>query len=90
MEGLLLLPPSAALTPVSFQHDHSFFNGKSAPGLQIIMAGLPSDVELSRLISELAIDEKLQMLAGKNVWETVGIERLGVPSLKVVTASIVP
>lgn len=29
------------------------------------------------------VELQISLLAGKNFWETVGIERLGVPSLKV-------
>lgn len=50
------------------------------------MVGDPSDAELTRLVSELTSDEKVQLLAGKNVWETAGVERLGIPSLKVVAS----
>ena len=43
----------------------------------------PSDDELKQLCSQLTEDEKISLLAAKNVWETPEIERLGVPSLKV-------
>ncbi|KAH8900771.1 hypothetical protein GQ53DRAFT_675543 [Thozetella sp. PMI_491] len=31
----------------------------------------------------MTLDEKISLLSGKNLWETVEIERLGIPSLKV-------
>lgn len=40
-------------------------------------------MDLKSLIAEMTLDEKLQLLTGKNNWETVGIERLGVPSIVV-------
>lgn len=38
---------------------------------------------LEELVSKMELHEKLSMLAGKNLWETVPIERLQIPSLKV-------
>ncbi|KAF2009538.1 glycoside hydrolase family 3 protein [Aaosphaeria arxii CBS 175.79] len=35
------------------------------------------------LVKQLTLEEKISMLAGKNVWETFDVERLGIPSLKV-------
>lgn len=47
------------------------------------MSAEPSNSELRALVSQLTLDEKLLLLAGKNVWETNEIERLNIPSLKV-------
>jgi beta-glucosidase len=38
---------------------------------------------LSDLVGKMTLDEKIMMLAAKNIWETPSIERLGIPSLKV-------
>ncbi|TQS31910.1 hypothetical protein Golomagni_07793 [Golovinomyces magnicellulatus] len=46
------------------------------------MGQKPSDAELQSLISQLTIDEKISMLAGKNTWETTDVPRLSIPSLK--------
>lgn len=46
------------------------------------MSCLPTDDELKALVSQLTLDEKLLLLAAKNVWETHGIDRLNIPSLK--------
>ena len=43
----------------------------------------PSDAELTHLLQELTVDEKISLLAGKNTWETASVDRLDVPSLKV-------
>lgn len=42
-----------------------------------------SDSTLRALLHELTLEEKISMLAAKNVWETADVERLGIPSLKV-------
>ena len=42
-----------------------------------------SESSLHALLRELTLEEKISMLAAKNVWETADVERLGVPSLKV-------
>lgn len=39
--------------------------------------------ELRQLLEKLTLEEKIGMLAAKNIWETKDVERLGVPSLKV-------
>jgi beta-glucosidase len=38
---------------------------------------------MNTLLEKLTIDEKISLLAAKNVWETQEIERLNIPSLKV-------
>jgi beta-glucosidase len=43
----------------------------------------PTDGELLKLVARLELDEKISLLAGRNFWETVPIDRLKVPSLKV-------
>ena len=35
------------------------------------------------ILAAMTIDEKIAMLAGSNLWETMSIERLGIPSLRV-------
>ncbi|KIV98805.1 uncharacterized protein PV09_09455 [Verruconis gallopava] len=42
-----------------------------------------SDEDIVKLCGLLTIDEKLSLLAAKNIWETQEISRLGIPSLKV-------
>lgn len=37
------------------------------------------------LVAKMELHEKLSMLAGKNFWQTVPIDRLEIPSLKVRT-----
>ena len=37
---------------------------------------------LENLLSQMTLQEKVSMLAGTNMWYTVPIERLGIPSLK--------
>lgn len=39
--------------------------------------------QLEELVSKMELHEKLSMLAGKNLWETVPVDRLQIPSLKV-------
>ena len=39
--------------------------------------------EPTALLERMTLDEKILMLAAKNVWETPEIDRLGIPSLKV-------
>ncbi|KAL3469305.1 glycoside hydrolase superfamily [Aspergillus californicus] len=38
---------------------------------------------IDSLLTQLTLEEKILLLAGKNFWETHEIERLGIPSLKV-------
>lgn len=38
---------------------------------------------LQGLLDQMTLDEKITLLAAKNVWETPEIDRLGIPSLKV-------
>jgi len=54
------------------------------------MATPPSDQELLSLLGQLTLDEKISMLGGRNFWETVAIDRLGIPSLKVTSLTIPP
>jgi beta-glucosidase len=39
------------------------------------------------LVTELTLEEKITLLAAKNIWETPEIDRLGIPSLKVSVTS---
>lgn len=41
--------------------------------------------DIDSLLAQLTLDEKISLLAGANVWETVPIERLSIPSLRVGT-----
>lgn len=38
-------------------------------------------MDLKSLIEKMTLEEKLQLLTGKNNWETVAVERLGIPSI---------
>lgn len=38
-------------------------------------------MDIQRLISEMTLEEKASLMSGKNFWETVDIERLGIPSM---------
>ncbi len=38
---------------------------------------------IENLISQLTIDEKISLLAGRDLWHTMPVERLGIPSIKV-------
>src|SRR5512135_472703 len=38
---------------------------------------------IDHLVNSMALEEKVSLLAGASAWETVPIERLGIPSLKV-------
>ncbi|KAK6203611.1 beta-glucosidase [Scheffersomyces amazonensis] len=40
-------------------------------------------LDIEKLIEELTIEEKLSLLAGKDFWHTVPIERLDIPSIRV-------
>jgi len=46
----------------------------------------PIEIEeqIACLLKELAIDEKLSLLAGKGFWKTRSIPRLSIPSMKLV------
>ncbi|KAL4903990.1 hypothetical protein BDW74DRAFT_185726 [Aspergillus multicolor] len=37
---------------------------------------------VDRLLQALTLEEKVALLAGKNMWATVGVDRLGIPSLQ--------
>jgi hypothetical protein len=51
--------------------------------------GVVAEQDLQGLIQQMSLDEKISMLAGKSVWETANIDRLGIPSLKVSSAFII-
>jgi beta-glucosidase len=40
-------------------------------------------MDIETLLSELTLDEKIAMLAGKDLWHTVAAPRLGIPPIKV-------
>lgn len=46
-----------------------------------MVATMSDDIE--HLLSQLTLDEKISLIAGKSQWRTASIERLGIPSLKV-------
>lgn len=46
-----------------------------------MVATMSDDIEV--LLSQLTLDEKISLIAGKSQWRTASIERLGIPSLKV-------
>ena len=39
-------------------------------------------LSIDQILEELTLDEKCQLLSGKNMWETCNIDRLGIQSLK--------
>ncbi len=41
------------------------------------------DAKIEQLIQQMTLDEKISLLAGRDMWHTVPVERLGIPSLKV-------
>jgi beta-glucosidase len=43
----------------------------------------PLEVRIQNLLSLMSLDEKADLLAGKDMWHFRGIERLGVPSIQV-------
>jgi len=38
-------------------------------------------MDVKSIVEQMTLEEKCLMLSGKNFWETVDIERLGVPSI---------
>jgi beta-glucosidase len=40
-------------------------------------------VDVDKALAVLTLDEKIQLLAGKDTWATHGIPRLGIPSITV-------
>jgi beta-glucosidase len=46
------------------------------------MASIPTPVFVDDLLSRMTLYEKVSLLAGTNMWYTVPVERLGIPSLK--------
>src|SRR4051812_45472837 len=39
--------------------------------------------DLEDLITQMTLEEKISVLAGKNLWHTVPVSRLGIPSIRV-------
>jgi beta-glucosidase len=39
--------------------------------------------DIGAILSQLTLEEKVSLLAGKNFWETVDIPEKGIPSVKV-------
>lgn len=40
--------------------------------------------DMKELLEKLTLDEKITLLSAKNIWELPEIERVGIPSLKVI------
>ncbi|KAF4917906.1 Beta-glucosidase B [Colletotrichum viniferum] len=40
-------------------------------------------INIEQLISQLSVEEKISLLAGKSTWRTSEVERLGIPNIKV-------
>ncbi|KAK1846841.1 glycoside hydrolase family 3 domain protein [Colletotrichum chrysophilum] len=40
-------------------------------------------INIEQLISQLSVEEKISLLAGKSTWRTAEVERLGIPNIKV-------
>ena len=40
-------------------------------------------IDLDALVDSLTLAEQVSLLAGRNAWETVAIERVGIPSMRV-------
>jgi beta-glucosidase len=40
-------------------------------------------IDVDRVLAELTIHEKIQLLSGKDTWRTAGIDRLNIPSITV-------
>lgn len=48
------------------------------------LTGVEADApNVEHILKQMSLDEKIQMLAAKNVWETPEIKRVSIPSLKV-------
>lgn len=45
-------------------------------------------MDIQKIISEMTLEEKVKLCQGKNGWETVGVERLGVPTVWVADGPI--
>lgn len=45
--------------------------------------GAPVSARVATLLSQLTLEEKVSLLAGRNFWHTVSIERLGIPRMRV-------
>ncbi len=44
---------------------------------------MTDSTRIETIIAALTLDEKIQLLAGKDMWSTVAVERVGLPSVKV-------
>ena len=42
---------------------------------------MPIEERVEDLLSQLTLQEKISLLSGKDIWNTVPIERLGIPSI---------
>ena len=41
------------------------------------------ETKFEELIQQMTLDEKISLLAGRDMWHTVPIERLGIPAIRV-------
>lgn len=41
----------------------------------------PTDDEITSLVDQMTVAEKVDLLSGRGLWKTAGIERLGIPSI---------
>ena len=42
----------------------------------------PLDQRIEALVNQLTLKEKVALLSGLDIWRTVPVERLGIPSIK--------
>ena len=47
------------------------------------MTRAPEPIDLDALVDSLTLSEQVSLLAGRNIWETEPIERVGIPSMRV-------
>ncbi|KAK6457472.1 beta-glucosidase [Scheffersomyces xylosifermentans] len=47
------------------------------------MSPVPRQLDIEQLIEDLTIEEKISLLAGKDFWHTMNIDRLNIPSVRV-------
>lgn len=41
-----------------------------------------NELNVNKVLNELTLNEKISLLSGKDMWHTVPIERLGIPSIR--------
>ena len=52
------------------------------------MSNLTMEQRVRELLDQLTLSEKVSLLSGKDAWNTVPVERLGIPSLTMTRISI--